>query len=213
MRRALMLMVMCSACGPLIGEPREQLDCTAEARPSTQVTVVDADGQVLTDEAEVTYTVDGGEPRPCDALGGGSLACGWEVEGTFEITADALGYEPRTEAVIVESDECHVITEEVRLELQATDCDDAISYGVEVRTVAQGDPVAARVQWVSEVGFTDCEPIMLTDESFTYGCAPEVGGELQVIANNADVGSWEGMIDVPVDDCGPITQQVTAVLR
>lgn len=90
------------------------VDCSTEARSSAQVTVQDGAGADLSSVATVTYTVDG-ETFPCNSYPDGQFVCGYEVAGTLTITATADGYEDAQLDVVVEEDECHVITEMVTM--------------------------------------------------------------------------------------------------
>jgi len=103
-----------SGCGTLV-------DCTTEARASVQLTVVDGAGAAI-DGASAQYTIESESwpsPQPCESVGGGVLVCGWEVEDTFHIDVSAPGYLSQTVQVEVWADQCHVITEEVGVTMQA----------------------------------------------------------------------------------------------
>lgn len=90
----------------------EGIDCTPDVKPSVLVSVVDVDGSEVPG-AEVTYSVDGGSEQPCDTYG----ACGQETTGEFTITAAADGYTSASETLTVESNICHVITQDLALVL------------------------------------------------------------------------------------------------
>jgi hypothetical protein len=90
--------------------------CTAEARTSVQLTIVDPVGASLSDFT-VTYRVDNGAAK--------SMSCNifqpcpieFEVSGVFTITAEKAGYKPSSGTVAVTRDECHVSTERLTLTL------------------------------------------------------------------------------------------------
>jgi hypothetical protein len=92
--------------------------CTAEARSSVTVTVVDGNGDPVTD-ATVTYTVDGGDPQQAEPFPDGTFVAGWELAGTFTVTAQKDGFLPAQETVTVAMDEvgCHVVSQTVQLVL------------------------------------------------------------------------------------------------
>ncbi len=100
----------------LVGCDGDEVACTLEARSSVTVTVVDEVGTAIPDPT-VTYAVDGGAEQACEAMNG-VFVCGYEVEGFFEITADAEGFAPETATVTVESDACHVIGQQVEITLR-----------------------------------------------------------------------------------------------
>lgn len=94
--------------------------CDAAVYSSVMVTVVDAQGEPI-EGATATFSVDGGASEPCDGeVGEVSLWCGVETEGEFTIVAQADGYESAMGTVTVNGDRCHVMTEELELELAAT---------------------------------------------------------------------------------------------
>ena len=92
--------------------------CDDVAYASVVLTVVDDQGNVI-EAASATFSVDGGEVRPCDSEIAEGFWCGVEVDGDFTITAEAEGYESATTMVTVEADRCHVMTEEIELVLAA----------------------------------------------------------------------------------------------
>ena len=100
MSRALPMLALLALCA--CEELPDTVDCTAEARVSVSVEVVDAEGADVA--AEVFYEADDGE-QPCESWGDGSYACGFEVAGELLIRAQAEGYQEASEAVTVESDD------------------------------------------------------------------------------------------------------------
>ncbi|WP_257457672.1 Ig-like domain-containing protein [Archangium lipolyticum] len=99
--------------------------CTLEARPSVQVTVVDAQGNPQRD-ARVTFTRDGGPEQQAQCNGGRDPQQGncdtWVTEyerpGQFVIKAtSADGQRSVQQQVTVTEDECHVRSESVKLVL------------------------------------------------------------------------------------------------
>jgi hypothetical protein len=106
------LLILC-ACPEVTPLP-ETVDCTTEARVSVLVEVVDSDGADIT--AQVTYLAGTDTELPCD-WADGSYACGYELAGEIYVVARLEGYEGAWELVTVQSDACHVITENLTLEL------------------------------------------------------------------------------------------------
>lgn len=93
--------------------PIEQA-CTDEARVSVSVEVVDEAGEAVAD-ALVAY--DGGEGE-IDCEGWEDVySCGYEVDGEIDIIVSAPGFEEQVVTVTVESDECHVISQDLVVEL------------------------------------------------------------------------------------------------
>jgi hypothetical protein len=118
MRLALIVMLSTSLLVPLAACDPNPTSCTADARSSLVLTVVDAETGAELDTATVTYLVDGAEGSEAPVkLDGGRFALGLEDEGTFEVTASAEGYQSAMGEYEVTSDECHVITREETLSL------------------------------------------------------------------------------------------------
>jgi hypothetical protein len=88
--------------------------CTDDFRPSVLVTVLD--GETVVDDAVVEFSVDGDAQQACDNLEEGRYACGGEQAGDFLITATRSD-QSGSVALTVTEDECHVITEEVTVQL------------------------------------------------------------------------------------------------
>lgn len=103
------------------GSAGEELTCTAEARSSVTLSVVDRFNVPLAG-VDVTYQVDGGPVRspvagpPCEPAVQCALA--YEVSGVFFITASKPGYAPASATATVGRDACHVITQLLTLTLQ-----------------------------------------------------------------------------------------------
>jgi hypothetical protein len=114
----LTVLSLVSACSP----PR-LITCTLESRASVSVTVVDTQGNPQPD-ARVTFTRNGGpeqqalclrndQPSGCDAW-----VAEYEQPGEFLVTAtSADGARKVQQGVVVDEDECHVLTQTVRLTL------------------------------------------------------------------------------------------------
>ncbi len=88
--------------------------CSNEARISLVVTVVNELGEPVTD-ATVTFAEGAAPAEPCG--GEGDYVCGQEVDGDLTIRVEREGYEPFEDVVHVAYDGCHVVTEELFVEL------------------------------------------------------------------------------------------------
>ena len=96
------------------------VDCTTLAAASVQLTVSDPSGAAIPG-ATAEYTVSGEDwtaPEPCEQMPDGTFVCGWEVEDSFQIWVDAEGYGSEYLEADVQSDGCHVITEQLSVTLQ-----------------------------------------------------------------------------------------------
>jgi hypothetical protein len=90
--------------------------CENYAAYSVNVTVAD-DGGAGVDDAEVTYTVDGGNESDCESFGEGDYACGVEESGEITVYVVAAGFEEAQQTVEVDADRCHVIPEAMDFDL------------------------------------------------------------------------------------------------
>lgn len=209
MRPCSLLLALLPACAPLI--PDDGVDCTAEARTSVVVTVTDDAGAPLPD-ATVRYAHEG-ESADCEgSFPPATWACGWERAGLVTVTVDALGFEAQQVEVVVPADVCHVETQEITVRLVPVVCPPVVRYGVEVTTVsAAGDRIAATVEWLPLDGtdFTNPMPCAALGDG-TYGCAEDTGGTVEIWAHARGHGSFYATVEVPLDDCGPIPQAITA---
>lgn len=88
--------------------------CTDDARSSVSVEVVNDAGEDILDA--VVQFDSGSGLEDCQGYDG-VFACGTEIDGEIDIIASAPGYEDQTVTVTVESDECHVITKDLRVDL------------------------------------------------------------------------------------------------
>jgi hypothetical protein len=102
-----------SACGG--GD--DGIACTAEARTSVLLTVVDELNAPLPGVA-VTYQVNGATAQSQACESNGRCAIAVEVSGVFSITASKAGYTSISGTATVTRDECHVNTERLTLTLR-----------------------------------------------------------------------------------------------
>ena len=106
------LSISVSACGA-----DDSKLCTAEARVSVAAQVVDAsnDPDLM---ATVMFSHDGQAFKPAKAEGDGFWITGYETAGLFILKATSADGSLTTEAgAVVESDGCHVETQNVMLQL------------------------------------------------------------------------------------------------
>jgi hypothetical protein len=113
--RVALLLAFCSGCDNPIEEERA---CTQEARASVQVTVVDPQGNQLSD-ASVVFSLDGSPESNCENISEGLYVCGWEREGSFVVSARKVGYRDAHTSVDVGlmSSGCHVDGKQITLTL------------------------------------------------------------------------------------------------
>jgi hypothetical protein len=115
----MLLMLIALACE---SEEKSPITCTAVEIQSINLEITNSSGELIEPDS-VTYSVDGGEDTPIDCIGG-SCMVGSEQVGDFTITATSNEVS-ETITVTVESDECHVITEDVTIMLPIADlCED-----------------------------------------------------------------------------------------
>mgnify|MGYP003384174169 CR=1 FL=1 len=90
--------------------------CTTEIRPSVNVEISDEAGEPM--DAQVEYDIGDG-PVSCEQIGdiAGSYSCGEDFAGEIEILVSAEGYQDHSESLTLEADECHVITEDLAIQL------------------------------------------------------------------------------------------------
>ena len=101
--------------------------CTTEVRTSVVLELLGDAGQNLVSElgsdgVSGTLTTEDGAEQPCEAIVD-SLMCGWEAAGHLVVVATVDGYVPEQLEVDVAADKCHVITEQ--LSVQMTRLEDA----------------------------------------------------------------------------------------
>lgn len=190
--------------------------CDDMAVSSVQVVLAGPDGEALFD-ASVQYSVNGGELLDCEQLdwddalvAPSAFICGWEQAGDITIFAEADGYEPTETTVFVEADECHVITENLEIELDYVLCTEEVRYAVQA-TVHDLSGLGAQVSW--SLAETDMEPLPCEDGfDSVYFCGEEASGLIEIWAQN-DIGEFDSvLVEVSEDECGPITEAVDLML-
>ncbi|MFT5587701.1 MAG: hypothetical protein ACI9VR_005314 [Cognaticolwellia sp.] len=94
-------------------EPIEQA-CTDDLRVSVSVEVVDEAGADVLD-AVVQFDAGSG-PEDCQSYDG-VHSCGMEIDGELDILVSAPDFEDQIVSVIVERDACHVISQDLVVDL------------------------------------------------------------------------------------------------
>lgn len=200
-----------AACGTAGGG----VTCTTEARASVMVSVVDLDGAAITD-AVVTYSSDGSaQDQDCFDGGSGSFSCGFEESGPITVTASAEGFFDATQTVVVEADECHVITAALTLELEPLACTDEIaaSVVVTVTDTSNQDVNGGDVVWNMADEDDLPEPCLQTVGN-EWICGEEVAGDIRIDIDNAGpYQPFSTVVTVGEDECHVITEQLDAVLE
>lgn len=187
--------------------------CTNDARSAISLTVVDEFGAPIVDTTAI-YTVDGGDEQDCDGADG-DYTCGWEMEGEFEVTVDAPGFQAYTFTQEVFSDECHVLTEVVEHTLFPLACTDQEVPSIEVTvTDSQGaDVTTGDVVW-NMAAEDDLPEACFNMGGNMWSCGYETEGELIVeISNAGPYEDYAQIVTVGADECHVITEQLDAVLN
>lgn len=194
--------------------------CTDLYAYSTTLTVTSSSGEALTGVSG-TYTVDGGEERPCEGSGdSGGLWCGGEEAGHFVITVTADGHDAATvEADVVMDDVgCHVVGEAltVVLEPSAVDCTDEERPSVVVTLVsdAGGSLSNAWAEWNDPAADMAPQPCDATETPEVFRCGWERAGDFEVMAG-ADyhtTETWTGTVSLTADECHVETESVEITL-
>ncbi len=192
-------------------------DCTAEAVGSVNVVLSDTLGAPITG-ATLRYGVDGGAAETaCEEMTNGNYVCGWEVAGDFVIEIEKAGYLSATATATVADGECHVVPETVQLSLQSDviDCPAVETYAVSL-TVTDGqgaDVTSGTVTWAYDLDGATPEACDHSGGN-TWMCgAGVVGGLVLSITEAGPYEPWSQVVTVLGGECGPITQDVEAVLQ
>lgn len=162
--------------------PPEEVACTDIAMSSVTLTVTDAAGNAIPG-ATATFSVDGAAAEPCEAMMQGTIVCGYERAGHFDIVISAEGFVDGAVSADVTADECHVqgVTETVVLELDELECTTEAVGSVALTVMNGGAPVdadLAQFRVRSSGTLQDCDRSGVG----TYTCGYEVAGELEVFA-------------------------------
>lgn len=194
----------------------DDFGCTADIRWSVTVTVIDPEGDPVSD-ARLYFRSDS-DAGDCESWGDGTYACGEEVAGelTIEVEHDSLA--PASANVTVLDDICHVITEELEIALEYPECPDVDAPAVLAEVfyedgTAHGD---AEVWWDypnADMEPQPCEPYGESDEENLFVCAWGLSGDFGVWATSAGGASEYALVEVGADICGsPETEEVSLVI-
>ena len=121
LHRALWLILLISsallsACGS--GKTGDDVVCTAEARSSISLTVLDTLGLPIR-TYDVAYQIDKGATQNISCNSSGACAIEYEKSGVFSMTVSKPGFNSTSLDVTVTRDACHVNTQNVTLTLKA----------------------------------------------------------------------------------------------
>jgi hypothetical protein len=99
------------------------VECDLMAYASVQLIVPMVDG-LDSDVLLASYSASGAVPVNCESSDSdvsedlqSEFICGWEVQGPIALHVEAQGFVPHDETIVIEADECHVITAEVTVTL------------------------------------------------------------------------------------------------
>ena len=190
--------------------------CDQMAYSSVNVVLTGEFGEAIPDAA-VQYSVNGGELRDCEPanwddslVAESAFICGWEEAGDFTIVASAEGYESTETQIVVEADECHVISQSLELQMEPIVCTQEGRYAVQA-TVEDLSGLGASVFWglaEEDMDLIPCEDSI----DNVYYCGAEASGLIEIWAEN-DAGEFDSaIIEVSTDECGPITETVDLML-
>lgn len=99
----------------------DDVNCTLEARAGLNVTVKDAQTTNYLGQGTIIVATDGNYAETLEYIDGliPSFAGAWEREGTYILTVSLSGYTTFvSEVITVTADECHVIPQQVEINLQ-----------------------------------------------------------------------------------------------
>lgn len=230
--------------GPVKGGP---IACTAEFRMGLKVSVDltegNEDGVTACDAVvnifdneyrETLQASDSDDPLTCDFHGAGERA------GFYSIEVDAKGYTPGYEKVTVYEDDCHVITEEVSVQLRPQELTFCTTEArPSIRLEVMGDLTAAspyvcdarvyveqdgEIYPLDNFAYADAVPTPVEDgsselvapprpEMCTYQGPYELGGEMTLVVEHPDYQTVREGLFVPQGECHVETQQIHVQLE
>lgn len=187
----------------------EPATCTLEAVSSLTI-MVERDGSVVED-AEVVFSVDGGDFDACENLGD-SWVCGWEIAGDSIVRASAPGSDTVERSYAITSDICHVDGKSDTIELETLDCtgEAVVSASVAVNDGSAPIP-GASVRWRAvsppDGAWTACDA-----GPQRFACAYEVSGELELEASAPGFVTATTTVTIEQDVCHVLTEDVDITL-
>lgn len=214
----LLLTIGCELFGTTDGIDGNGQACTEMAAASLTVEVLDPEGKPIQD-AQVHFSVDGGDSQICDGWGNGTYVCGYEVAGELTVTVEAEGYlDAQTVANVVMDDVgCHVVGQAVSLTLEAdgTGCDEDLRYGVVVTLTASDASVLENplVEWSRANADMAPQPCQGGGES--WSCGEEAAGDLEVwaSADGYPVVREDVTVEMTADECHVVTEFIDIALE
>lgn len=192
-----------AACEPPVA-------CTDIAVSSVTVTVEDA-GAPFTD-AEVEFSVDGGDFEACDDFGD-IWACGFEVAGEIVVRVTAPNRATVERAYTISQDECHVIGVEDTIDLEGElACTEEALPSVQLTVTDGVDVIAdATARWrpvtAHDEAWEDC--FAGTDALF---CGSEWAGEMEIEASAPGFAADTTTVAISADECHVLTEERELVL-
>jgi hypothetical protein len=190
--------------------------CTTIATYSVNVTVVDEQGAAVA-EAIVSYSVDGEERGACEDIGDGSFVCGVEEAGHFVITASAQGFEARSQEVVVNENECHVLPETLEISLLSEGCppgDQGAGIYVTLLGV-EGVPLSAPVVQYRDAMIDDTAWLPCESWGDQWACAIGATGTFDVMGTADGYDTAYDLVTVELDPtgCYPEAEDITLQLE
>lgn len=191
--------------------------CSTLAAASVGVTATDMDGNALTD-ATATWSLDGVEQGDCEAMGTGSLICGWEAAGEIEVTVSADGYVPASKSVTIEKDAsgCHVVQQNLELQLEEEAvCTDDVRPSAYVTVVGSNGEELFDVAVSWGLPSADMEAIPCEESQGIWSCGEEHAGEMEIYGTASGHTTDLELINVPMtaDNCHVDTRTVELVVE
>lgn len=183
-----------------------ELACTEVEVGSVSLTVTREDAPFTPDFARWRSRDGDGAWADCDAVGDQGFTCGWEVAGELEVQASD-GERTVAERVLVEANECHVITEVVELDF-AAECP-AVEVASVVVTTIDSDVITDidSVHWGlanADMAPQPCE----SQGAGQYVCGWGTTGLIEIYGVYGDL-TLDDLVEVLPGECGPLTEEAT----
>jgi len=215
MNRALALVaILLTAAAACNGEPPLPL-CEGDPPPSVVVTLTDPDGSPIP-QPVVTHAVDGAPAAPCGAVDDPPtrFICGENVAGSFVISASGYGFEPAVAELEVVRDACFVVSQELPIVLEPSNCPDRSPVSVTVTVIDQGTAAiqGAEVAYLPTASdWTEPAPCDKR-EPRTFWCGESQAGPIRLITTAPGYRTDDRTVTVREDFCGMIPESATVIL-